>query len=142
MRTVTFSDKKVAERVNSKFIPVWYNRGKGFHNCEKQTENWIFTSSAECYPTKNICTFFMTPDLKVVYYVAGYWAPDVFLDILDGVSKLQEAKTAEDLGRGHREIGADLSKRMAVLNDVKAAQSSLSVYGSCRYEKTEHKHGP
>jgi hypothetical protein len=143
MRTVTFSDKKVAERVNSRFVPVWYNRGKGFHNCEKHTEQWIFNSSAECYPTKNICTFFLTPDLKVVYYVAGYWAPDVFLEILDGVARIQEARTEKDRAGAHREIGAGLARRLEELQKGKeAAESPLAAYGPCRYEKTEHKHSP
>jgi len=141
MRTVTFSDKKVAERVNSAFIPVWYNRGKGFHNCEKQTESWIFTSSAECYPTKNICTFFLTPDMKVLYYVAGYWAPDVFLEILDAVAKLQNAKTAKEQAQIHRDLGEILQKRQEVMKDGKlTAESPLNAYGPCRYDKTEHQH--
>jgi uncharacterized protein YyaL (SSP411 family) len=91
MRTVTFSNPKVAERVNSSFVPVWYNRGRGFHNCEKQTETWIFSAHADCDPTKNICTFFLTPDLDVIYYVAGYFAPDLFLEILDDVLRIQKA---------------------------------------------------
>ena len=142
MRAVTFSNPKVAERVNSRFVPVWYNRGKGFHNCEKRTEEWIFTSSAECYPTKNICTFFMTPDFRVVYYVSGYWAPDVFLEILDGVLKLQGAPEAAERGKLHREMGEDLSSRLESLQQGKAAATDpLAAYGPCRYEKTEHRHG-
>ena len=147
MRTVTFSNAKVAEQINSKFIPVWYNRGQGFHNCEKSTEKWIFTSNTECYPTKNICTFFMTPDLEVVDYVAGYYAPDVFLDILAGVQKLQAAP--KSLGKVHKEISADLTKRLeelkAVGNNPKTVATGtgpLAPYGACSYEKIEHKHGP
>jgi hypothetical protein len=143
MRTVTFSNAKVAEQVNSKFIPVWYNRGQGFHNCEKSTEKWIFTSNTECYPTKNICTFFMTPDFEVVYYVSGYYAPDVFLDILASVQKLQASK---ERGRVHREISAELSKRLEALKSanaktVEAASGPLAPYGTCSYETIEHKHG-
>ncbi len=150
MRTVTFSNPKVADRVNSRFVPVWYNRGKGFHNCEKRTEEWIFNSSAECYPTKNICTFFLTPDMRVVYYVAGYYAPDVFLEILDAVEKVQGAQGADDFSRLHREIGAQLSVRLDQLKTGKgggkegaaADPGPLAAYGPCRYEKSEHRHGP
>jgi uncharacterized protein YyaL (SSP411 family) len=146
MRTVTFSNAKVAELVNSKFVPVWYNRGQGFHNCEKTTEQWIFNSSTECYPTKNICTFFMTPDLEVVYYVSGYYAPDVFLDVLAAVQKLQASP--KDRGRVHKEISAELSKRLDGLKGAsanpKAAVASgsgpLKPYGTCSYEKIDHQH--
>lgn len=144
MRTVTFSNAKVAEQVNANFVPVWYNRGQGFHNCNLSTEAWIFKANAECYPTKNICTFFMTPDLDVVYYVSGYYAPDVFLDILSSVQKLQAAKDRKQLGAVHREIAADLSTRLgevrAVQNNPKAGYDPLKLFGSCKYEKEEHRH--
>jgi hypothetical protein len=145
MRTVTFSNAKVAEQVNSKFVPVWYNRGQGFHNCEKSTEQWIFNSSAECYPTKNICTFFMTPDFQVVYYVSGYFAPDVFLEILAAVEKLQASK---EPGRVHKEISAELTKKLDELKSVNAkapvatGTGPLKPYGTCSYEKIDHKHSP
>lgn len=146
MRTVTFSNAKVAEQVNSKFVPVWYNRGQGFHNCEKSTETWIFNSSTECYPTKNICTFFMTPDLEVVYYVSGYYAPDVFLDVLAAVQKLHASP--KDRGRLHKEISAELAKRLEELKNagsqaktiVASGSGPLKPFGSCSYEKVDHKH--
>ncbi len=97
MRTVTFSDRRVAEAVNSRFVPVWYNRGRGFHNCEVRTEKWIFESSGEAYPTKNICTFFLTPDLRVLHYAAGYYAPDLFLEVL---ASAERAAGAGDPARG------------------------------------------
>ena len=103
MRTVTFSDPKVAEHVNANFIPVWFNRGKGFHNCEHRTEEGIFCRSAEAYTTKNICTFFLDGDGKVVHYLAGYYAPPVFLDLIQPLSTLREAQGAEDVRRFHRE---------------------------------------
>ncbi len=142
MRTVTFSNPKVAERVNASFVPVWYNRGPGFHNCEKETESWIFSSSADCYPTKNICTFFLTPDLEAVYYVAGYWAPDLFLEILDDVLELQE-----EAGRAerHEKIARALAARhdeLRRLSDKAPPDAGLKSYGSCRYEQTEHRHRP
>jgi uncharacterized protein YyaL (SSP411 family) len=103
MRTVTFSDRRVAEAVNSGFVPVWYNRGRGFHNCEVRTEKWIFESSGEAYPTKNICTFFLTPDLKVVHYAAGYYAPEVFLDVLAAARRMEGVADAAEFARLHRE---------------------------------------
>lgn len=103
MRTVTFSDPQVADHVNATFVPLWFNRGKGFHNCEHRTEEGIFYRSAEAYTTKNICTFFLDPDGNVVHYLAGYYAPPVFLDLLRPLAALQKASTAEDVRSFHRE---------------------------------------
>lgn len=142
MRTVTFSDKQVAEHVNSTFVPVWFNRGIGFHNCEKWTETRIFTSAADCYPTKNICTFFLTPDLEVVYYVAGYWGPSLFNEILEHVVKLQSA-TPDTRAAVHTELASILAGRLSqVQAGEDEAKPLLSSYGACRYEKLDHKHGP
>lgn len=75
---MTFSDAKVAALVNANFVAAWINRGAGFHNEDYAKEKWIFGSAMEAYPTKNICTFFMTPDGDVFHYVAGYFAPAAF----------------------------------------------------------------
>ena len=103
MRTVTFSDAKVAEVVNSSFVPLWFNRGKGFHNCEHRTEEGIFLRSAEAYTTKNICTFFLDGNGRVVHYFSGYYAPSVFLDLIRPLSALRERADDEDVRRFHRE---------------------------------------
>jgi len=103
MRTVTFSDAKVAEYVNANFVALWFNRGKGFHNCEHRTEEGIFCRSAEAYTTKNICTFFLDGDGKVVHYFSGYYAPPVFLDLIQPLSALRESTGVEDVRRFHRE---------------------------------------
>jgi len=96
MRTVTFSDPTVASEVKSKYVPVWLNRGKGFHNCEKQTEQHIFERSQEAYATRNICTFFMTADAEVVHYVAGYYAPDLFREVLKFVDGIKSSVDRPD----------------------------------------------
>jgi hypothetical protein len=80
---VSFSDKRVADLVNSKFIPAWTNRGPGFFNAEFWAERNIAEHDYEAYPTKNICTFFLTPDGKVFYYVAGSYSPELFVKILE-----------------------------------------------------------
>ena len=66
---MSFSDKKVAELVNSKFVAAWTNRGPGFNNTEFWTEKGIASRNYEAYPTKNIRTFFLTPDGKAFYFV-------------------------------------------------------------------------
>ena len=103
MRTVTFSDAKVADYVNANFIPVWFNRGRGFHNCEHRTEEGIFLRSAEAYTTRNICTFFLDGEGKVVHYFSGYYAPPVFLDLIQPLAALRDARGADDVRRFHKE---------------------------------------
>lgn len=127
MRTVTFSNPRVAEVVNSKFVPVWFNRGRGFHNCERKTEQWIFESHGEAYPTKNICTFFLTPDLRVVSYVSGYAAPDLFLEVLAAAAELQAAEGGEFSER-HRDLAGRLG----------GARERAAV--SLRYRDLDHRH--
>ena len=131
MRTVTFSDAKVADYVNANFIPVWFNRGKGFHNCEHRTEEGIFLRSAEAYTTKNICTFFLEPSGKVVHYFSGYYAPPVFLDLIRPLAKLREGAGDEEVKRFHRE-------RLQSLASTPMAVSTESF----SYLGKEHAHNP
>jgi hypothetical protein len=103
---VTFSDKRVADAVNANFVAAWVNRGPGFRNLDFHTEQWIFQGDLEAYPTKNICTFFLTPEGKVFYYVAGSYAPDVFLRVLDTASGLRGAL----FDAAMKESGGDVSR--------------------------------
>jgi hypothetical protein len=98
MRTVTFSDAKVAKAVNGKFIATWVNRQVGFHNCETETEKRIKKYQYECFATKNFCTFFTTPDLDVLHYQSGYSHPGLFLEELDFVHKV----ASQTLDPNHR----------------------------------------
>ena len=78
MRTVTFSDAGVAKKVNESFVCTWINRSPDFKNREKATELRIKSESYEAFPTKNFCTFFVTPDLRVLSYLSGYYNPAYF----------------------------------------------------------------
>jgi hypothetical protein len=91
LRTVTFSDKAVADRVNLRFVPAWCNRGPGFRNTDAWSEQRIFAWDLEAYPTKNICTFFLTPEGRVFHYVAGSYSPGFFQRILDDAEALRTA---------------------------------------------------
>lgn len=147
MRTVTFSDERVAERINERFIPAWYNRGPGFHNCNFWTEKNIFTRTADCYPTRNICTFFLTPDRDVMYYVAGYWGPDAFLEILDTVETLQSLP-AEKRPAAHARLAASLKSRnvrVAAVSRGSAKSTATAVErllgsGELHYNDVTHAH--
>lgn len=88
---MTFSDKRVAEAVNKGYVTAWVNRGPGFRNLDFHTERWIFQGDLEAYPTKNICTFFLTPEGKVFYYAAGSYSPEVFLRVLETADGLRGA---------------------------------------------------
>ena len=83
LRTVTFSDAKVADLVNANFVSAWSNRSPGFCNGDDKAEKSIFENSNEAFLTKNICTFILTPDGRVFHYVAGYLSPELFLKFLD-----------------------------------------------------------
>ena len=94
---MTFSDPAVAAYVNENFVSAWHNRGPGFMNHEFGTEKSIFSYASEAYPTKNICTFFLTPEGKVFHYVSGYYSPDLFLRVLQTVMTLRSALFDESL---------------------------------------------
>jgi hypothetical protein len=121
LRTVSFSDKHVADAVNSNFVPAWIDRGPGFKNLEFWTEKWIAESNYEMYPTKNICTFFLTPDRKVFYYAAGSYSPEMFLKILETVSSLRKALFDERMQVTPR--GQDLAS--GIHRDLSEAYDSL-----------------
>jgi hypothetical protein len=107
---VSFSDPRVAAAVNSKFVAAWINRGPGFFNAEFWTEARIAEHDFEAYPTKNICTFFLTPERKVFYYAAGSYAPDMFLKILETAASLRTALFDDRMRL--KEKGAVLAARL------------------------------
>ena len=90
MRTVTFSDARVADVVNKHFVSAWFNRSPGFTNADLTTERKIFAQSAEAYTTRNICTFIMTPEGRVFSYVAGYFSPELFLRFVKSAILLRD----------------------------------------------------
>ena len=91
MRTVTFSDARVGETFSDDFVWTWENRVGDFHDCDPSTEQDIFGRHAEAYTTRNICTFFLTPDLQVLHYIAGYYAPQLFIEEAAFALELQQA---------------------------------------------------
>jgi hypothetical protein len=134
---VTFSDPKVAALVNERFVAAWFNRGPGFHNEDYGTERWIFEADGEAYPTKNICTFFLSPEGRVFHYVAGYWAPELFLPELETALRLRREgfdgrmrlrrEGMESMRRIHRERAA-------------AAKEPVRVGERRIYRGFEHRH--
>jgi hypothetical protein len=97
LRTVTFSNRKVAEVVNANFVPAWFNRSPGFRNSDDAPEKSIFQNSSEAFLTKNICTFILTPDGRVFHYIAGYVSPEIFLRFLDDTLVLHRSLTSGGL---------------------------------------------
>lgn len=126
MRTVTFSDADVAKAVNGSFVSTWSNRRPGFLNNDRSAEERIQTSTFEAFATKNFCTFFVTPDRKVLHYVSGYFAPQYFLDEVRFAKKLgeelldAEGNLREDAPHTFRESHAEarraLASQVAALN--------------------------
>jgi hypothetical protein len=107
MRTVTFSNEKVYKALNESFVSTWINRNPKFHNCDLSTERRIVENSFECYPTKNFCTFFVTPDREVLHYFSGYYSPSFFLHEIEFVKALQK-KACDDKGRLKKDAATTL----------------------------------
>jgi hypothetical protein len=140
MRTVTFSNPKIAKEVNANYVPVWVNRGPGFHNCELRTEKRIFQTSQEAYSTRNICTFFMTPDEKVLHYVAGYYSPNLFWDVLVFAKKAQEYQDRPDKIRGAHRRFANLARLEVKKMKKMGWRQALKKYGRYSF-MGRHSHG-
>jgi hypothetical protein len=121
MRTVTFSNPEVARLVNDTFVAAWSNRIADFHDCQPWTEQRIFQNSTECYSTRNICTFFITQDRRVLHYAPGYMSPTFFLD---------ELKFAQELGRRTLEDGLlrdDRAASFRIMHEQRARLRSTHV---------------
>lgn len=156
LRTVTFSDPEVAAYVNKNFVSAWYNRGPGFFNQDLSTERWIFSSSVDAYPTKNICTFFLEPDGNVFSYVAGLYSPEFFMRFLrDAVelrNRLFDAKMQPKDGgiASARKLHEDRLRDMQdgledCLDAEKAGSGWQSLFKSAKpfmYRGQPHTHGP
>jgi hypothetical protein len=154
---VTFSDKRVADAVGKGFVAAWVNRGPGFRNVDFSTESWIFQGEMEAYPTKNICTFFLTPKGKVFHYVAGSYSPEVFLQVLETAAALRDVlfdgAMADKAGAAEAAAKIHLSRAEAceeLIEKAKAAQSTPDGWKSMisapkkpvGYRGLLHKHGP
>lgn len=147
---MTFSDKRVAEAVNKGFVAAWINRGPGFRNVDFSTESWIFQGDLEAYPTKNICTFFLTPQGKVFSYVAGSYAPELFLQVLETGSALGAAHAKGDAAAAAKIHLERAEACDALLEKAKEAASTPDGWKSfvgdpkkpAFYRGLKHKHGP
>ncbi|HEU4339457.1 MAG TPA: hypothetical protein VFS19_05270 [Planctomycetota bacterium] len=84
---MTFSDARVAKAVNDKFVATWVNREPGFHNCDSNAERQI--SQMKSFATKNVCTFFTSPDLDTLHYASGFFRPEQFMEELAAVAELK-----------------------------------------------------
>lgn len=152
LRTVTFSDKRVADMINTRFVPAWCNRGPGFKNNDLWSEKRIFESDLEAYPTKNICTFFLTPEGRVFYYVAGSYSPEYFLKILDTATALRQAMFDDGMRprAGHLDIAARIHQDRAAAFEGLAEQAKqpeswnllFREDDKLTYRGKRHVHGP
>lgn len=137
---MTFSDRKVAELVNAKFVAAWFNRSPGFGNADYQAEEQIYAHSAEAYTTKNVCTFVLAPDRRVFTYVAGYLAPALFIDFLESALAIRE--TAFDERMRLQDLGVDAlialhAKRAARFEASELKTSDVPAYRDARHTHTD-----
>jgi len=131
LRTVTFSDGRVARELAKDFVCAWKNRKSGFHNCDPNVERGIFERSAEAFPTMNIVTLFLTPDLQVLHYVSGYFAPGLFLEQVQTARRARDAAESGGLAAFQR-VHAEAAER---LKGGSAGEDGLE------YRGMKHVHG-
>ncbi|HET6203265.1 MAG TPA: hypothetical protein VFI25_10740 [Planctomycetota bacterium] len=132
---MTFSDLDTARRIHASCVPTWVNVAPSFHDCDPGGESNIWSSEPEVFATKNVVTFFATPDLRVFDYLAGYWHPSLFGKELDFVERVRrEALDAKGnlrpdagarLGRAHAERARELASLVAYFGKEKGWSAAL-----------------
>lgn len=142
LRTVTFSNAKVADVVNASFVSAWFNRSPGFRNGDDLAEKSIFEHSNEAFLTKNICTFILTPEGRVLHYIAGYVSPEIFLRFLDEALALRRAGFDEQM----RLAAGGLDALRRIHAQQAAAREKESNASACGFELrtyrgVTHRHG-
>ncbi len=121
MRTVTFSDRDAADWVNENYVAVWTNRLPKFHNCEKETERYIATHKGEIFATRNISSFVIDADGRVMHVFGGFYAPEHFTRELIFGRDVFEAATTERRVRLHEARINDMKKEEKELRAAKPA---------------------
>lgn len=97
MRTVTFADPATVDRMNRDFVLVWSNQQpdlvNGFPTAPEQAQTPWSQEEAAMYPVGggggNLRTFFCDREGRVLYYLEGYWTPEVYgreMDFAVGLS--------------------------------------------------------
>jgi hypothetical protein len=135
---VTFSDRKVAELVNAKFVAAWFNRSPGFSNFDYKAEEEIYKHSAEAYTTKNICTFVLAPDRRVFTYVAGHLAPALFIAFLESALAMREAAFDERMRL--KEGGLDAVKALHAKRAARFEGKEPTAFDIPAYRGAKHDH--
>jgi hypothetical protein len=137
---VTFSQPEVAAFVNANFVAAWHNRAPGFKDLDYKAENEIFTRSVDAYATKNICTFFLTPDGRVFHYVAGHQGPTRFLETL-----FLAARMRAEAFDARMELKPDGLPTLRAIHAERAAALKAKPFepetGSLTYRGLTHTHG-
>ncbi|GEM_PF-5349615 len=122
MRTVTFSDEKIARLVNENFVATWTNPNPKFHNCEKGTERKIATHKGEVFATRNLGTYVLDPSGNILHYFFGYFAPAYYARELEfSLNVLRE--TRDDLGQ----IRRDASVRYVALHSARKREREAEI---------------
>lgn len=133
MRTVTFSDERVTKAVHERFVPVWKNRASGFHQCMDSTkEELVRKGLSQNAPLGILVTFFMTPDLQVLHYVAGGWTPESYLEQFDFAERAHRAATGQNGVEAFKQIHAARSRGLAAqLKSDRDTDDALSLGFEC-----------
>ncbi|MEK7755712.1 MAG: hypothetical protein AAB385_00665 [Planctomycetota bacterium] len=104
MRTVTFADPSTVDRMNRDFVLVWSNQQpdlvNGVPTTPEQAQAPWSQEEARMYPLGggggNIRSFFCDSDGRVLFYLEGYWTPEVYgreMEFAAGLSLSDDLET-------------------------------------------------
>jgi hypothetical protein len=112
MRTVTFADLDVVDRVKKNFVAVWHNQSPELYSSGPAKQEKYTTDQVRAYPQGggggNVRSYFCTPDGKVLYYLEGFWTKERYL------AEAGFARDLADKGRKHAEAELPAVVRQAL----------------------------
>lgn len=105
MRTVTFSDPRVADRLAKNFVCVWRNirPSEEFKDGARKATRAQLSLTQPGAGSANICAFVATSDGQILHAAQGYFGPDEFLKELEfglEAMKLSSADRAAERLKG------------------------------------------
>jgi len=135
MRTVTFSDPRIIQLVSERFIATWINRLPRFHNCEMATERGIAIRKGEMFSTRNLCTFLLDGEGRVLHYASGFLSPEryeVELKIaLDVSARIRDAD-----GTPYKDALKRYAERIRILPDSTMAGFPAGTWTTSRFSRS------
>ncbi|GEM_PF-6723741 len=138
MRTVTFADPAIVDRMNRDFVLVWSNQQpdlvNGVPTSPEQAQAPWSQEEAMMYPLGggggNLRTFFCDPDGRVLHYLEGYWTPEMYGSEMGFAAGLS---LADDLETRLTSRKAEVARRQEEL--LQASEAARSRPGTTEESK-------